>query len=133
MSSILQVIVGRDVHAALEAEKVKAVGRSTIAGREEFFDSEALSRFQQIAASEGYLEAELVKSIHGWGLRYASAVHNFGIIARSHDIGADGSWEAAVAYAEKWQAHDPARRYVTCSDPKRLALAPAKRLQPGVP
>lgn len=62
----------------------------------------------------GYVEAEIVRSIYGYTLRYASGLFNFGLIARAREIG--GSYEQAVEYARTWCSKDPVHRFVTTLD-----------------
>lgn len=78
-------------------------------------NSEELCKRQERASREGITEAELVKSMYGWSLRYASGLNDFGLIARARETGA--TWAKAVEYAKEWQAKDPERRFVTCCDP----------------
>ena len=103
------IIAGQDVAAAIAAHKAAVVLPSPIyAGS---FDSESLCAHQREMSRRGYVEAEIVKSNYGFSLRYASGLQNFGLIATAREIG--GSFEAAIAYAETWQAASPAFRFVS--------------------
>lgn len=102
-----EIIAGRDVFDAQAARKAAALGEMPPAG----FPSEALCQWQRMEAKHGVVEAEIVKSIHGYGLRYASGLQDFGIIARAREIG--GTMDDAVAFAKSWQAADASRRFVS--------------------
>lgn len=102
-----EIIAGREVFEAQEARKVAALGETPPTG----FRSDALCEWQRSEARHGIVEAEIVKSMYGYGLRYASGLHDFGIIARAAEIG--GSLEDAIAFAKSWQAADAARRFVS--------------------
>lgn len=105
-----EIIAGREVFEAREARKAAALGDTPPTG----FRSETLCQWQRSEAKLGIVEAEIVKSIYGYGLRYASGLNNFGIIARAQEIG--GSLEDAIAFAKSWQAADASRRFVsTCT------------------
>jgi hypothetical protein len=102
------IVVGADVLAAYTAEKERAVPK--VAGG--YFESEALWKFAERTAGQ-FVEAELVKSIYGYSVRYASGVHNFGLLASSRMGVVDGTLEDAERWAREWQGEDPQRRYVT--------------------
>ena len=76
------------------------------------FTSDSVCAAQREVSGRGYLEAEIVESIHGFSLRYASGLQNFGLIASARDR-ADRSYDGAVAVARTWQAQDASRRWVT--------------------
>jgi hypothetical protein len=77
------------------------------------YASDQLCALQCEQAGRGILGVELVKSIYGWSVRYDSGLQNFGLVARTKARGGelDGSLEAATAFATKWVASDPERRY----------------------
>jgi hypothetical protein len=72
---------------------------------------ESLVRWQEREGSY-WLGAEIVESIYGFGLRYASGLQGFGVIFGHRDRGYDGQYETAVRYAEWWVEMDPEHRYV---------------------
>lgn len=98
------IIAGHDLIAALDAE-TKARCVHTGAG----YASEQLCAVQREHSGRGILGAEVVESIYGHSVRYDSGLQNFGLLARSRDIG--GTLEAAEAWVRRWVAEDPARRY----------------------
>jgi hypothetical protein len=108
----LKILFGSDVFSALEAEKIARVPRSLIPGRQYCFQSAPLCDLQSEQHSRGIRCAEIVKSIYGWSVRAGSGLDNFRLLAGSRDGTLDGSHEAAVHYAQTWQACDPANRYV---------------------
>lgn len=105
-----KIVAGQDVFDAQTARKAAALGPMPATG----FPSDALCQWQRSEAKHGIVEAEIVESIHGYSLRYASGMHDFGLIARAREMG-DGTFDAAVAFAKSWQADDAARRFVSTS------------------
>jgi hypothetical protein len=103
------IIAGQDVADRIAALKAKTVLPSL--KRPGCFDSESLCAHQRAVSSAGYIEAQIVESNYGFGLRYASGLQDFGLIYSARDLG--GSLEAAITAAQKWQAADPERRWVT--------------------
>jgi hypothetical protein len=77
-----------------------------------YYDSETLCAFQRKISQGGYVEAEIVESMYGFSVRYASGLQDFGLIfsARSKEV--DGTLEGAIAAAQKWQAADSSHRFV---------------------
>lgn len=63
--------------------------------------------------SRGFAEIQLVQSIYGWGVRYASGLDGFGLIAARSMGNVDGSFEDAVAFARSWFDRDPIKRVVS--------------------
>lgn len=76
------------------------------------YHSDSLCIVQADFARRGYLGAEIVESIYGSSVRYDSGLQNFGLLAGKRIGNIDGSYEAAVAWAQRWAAQDPSRRYV---------------------
>jgi len=92
------IIAGRNVREAVEAEQ--ATG---------------LIKAQETQAKRGILGAQLVRSMYGWSVRYDSGLQGWGLLASTRSGQLDGSFKAAVEWAENWQAQDPARRYAWAS------------------
>lgn len=78
-----------------------------------FFLSEPLCACQRHQAARGFIEAELVESIYGWSVRYASGLHGFALLASARASAVDGSRADAERWAAEWVAEDPAHRFVT--------------------
>jgi hypothetical protein len=118
-----QILAGHDVVAAMRAprealrERMKdpkyAVKRYHQTGD---WDHD-LCELQKRESRAGYRGAELVATIHGWSVRHASGLQGFGILHRStshgtlHDGEDSESYADAIAFAERWVAQAPARRY----------------------
>jgi hypothetical protein len=67
-----------------------------------------LPRWQE--REDFWVGAEIVVTIYGYGLRYASGLQGFGIIASAQSL---GTLDRAIAYAQEWAASEPAKtRYV---------------------
>ena len=119
----MHVVVGQQVHEALQAEKERVVPHSTYPGREHCFKSEPLCAWQSECYRRGVRGVELVKSIYGFSVRYDSGLDNFGLLAGSRDGQLDGSFEDAVRFATEWVNDDPAHRYAwTRADDARALL-----------
>jgi hypothetical protein len=108
MSSTMICVAGEEVLSLIRSEKEARVNRSGFHGN--YYDSESLCAFQSEMSRRGYIGAEIVKSIYGYGLRYSSGLQNFAIIAGARETG--GTYEDAVRYATEWQQREPAQRYV---------------------
>ncbi len=67
---------------------------------------------QERDARAGILGAEIVRSMYGYSVRYDSGLQGWAILAGCRRGDLDGSYDAAVAWARRWQAADPDRRYV---------------------
>jgi hypothetical protein len=105
------IVAGQDVADKISALKTQYVIPSMkMPG---CYDSETLCTFQRKVSQGGYVEAEIVESMYGFSVRYASGLHDFGLIfsARSKEV--DGTLEGAIAAAQQWQAADPSRRFVS--------------------
>jgi hypothetical protein len=89
---------------------------------------ESLVRWQEQEGSR-WIGAEIVKSIYGYGLRYASGLQGFAVIFGHHDRGYDGTYETAVRYAQWWVDLDPEHRYVFV----RNSALPAPLIEAGAP
>lgn len=107
----MQIVVGQEVHAALQAEKERTVPHSKKPGMEQYFESEPLCRWQSECYQRGVRGVQIVKSIYGYSVRYDSGLANFGLLASSRQGELDGSFEDAVRYASEWCGQDPERRY----------------------
>lgn len=101
-----EIVAGHDVVATLDTLRAKMVATSG-----PYLESESLCAYQREMAGRGFLGAEIVQSLYGYSLRYDSGLQNWGLIATARSLG--GTLEDAVTYAQKWQAADPLRRYVT--------------------
>ena len=71
-----------------------------------FFNSEDLCRVQMDQAGRGRLSAHMVLSIHGWTVRYASGLQNFGILFKS----TTNDPQVALDWGCKWANQDPDNR-----------------------
>lgn len=107
MTITRKIIAGAELAASLDAER-EAIVAKTAGG----FNSEQLCELQRKRAGRGIIEVEIVKSIYGFSVRYASGLHNFGIL-RSARGAADASPEAAIQFCKDWVAADPTRRFAT--------------------
>jgi hypothetical protein len=103
-------IINEELSNRLQAEKEVKVSRSTPGG---YFRSEELCEWQREVGRRGIIEAELVNSMYGWSVRYASGIHNFGLLAGARCRQVDGTREDAERWARNWVAQDPTRRFVT--------------------
>lgn len=112
MSSYKRIVeAGQEV-----ADKIAALRAETVAPSSHTpgcFNSESLVAFQVRVSNAGFIEAEIVESIYGYSLRYASGLQNFGLIYSARQGELDGTLEHAVARAREWQSRDPTKRYVT--------------------
>jgi hypothetical protein len=79
-------------------EKVGKVGST--------FESKSLSEMQIEQASKGRLSANLIRSIYGWTVRYASGLQDFSILyaSRKFDI------KQALEFGIEWANNDPENR-----------------------
>ena len=103
------IVAGQEVADKISDLRSKMVLPSTrVPG---CYDSETLCAFQRKMSEEGYLEAEIIQSLYGHSIRYASGLQNFGLIHTSRELG--GTYDGAVEAAKRWQSADPTRRYVT--------------------
>jgi hypothetical protein len=91
------IIAGQDVADRIAALKAKNVLPSR--KRPGCFDSESLCAHQRHVSDAGYIEAQIVETLHGYSLRYASGLQNFGLIRSSQDCG--GTLEGAIDAAKK--------------------------------
>lgn len=98
------IVAGEPLVDAMTAEQ-KAKVPMTGAG----YSSSHVCEMQRSQASRGIIGVEIVCSIHGHSVRYDSGLQDFGLLARSRDLG--GTLEAADEYAKNWVAQDPERRY----------------------
>lgn len=104
-------IAGEAVWNQLVAEKEATIPRSTVPGREDCFQSGPLCRLQSEQYNRGFLGVELVQSLFGWSVRYDTGLKNFDIAASARHGEVDGTYSAAVAFAETWVEGDPDHRY----------------------
>ena len=114
-----QVIIGADVWAALQKEKDLMVPKSRFRGG--YYDSEALCRWQSEKSGEGYTSVELVESLYGWSVRYASGLQDFALLAGARRGNVDGTLQDAVRFAYKWASANPEKRFVFA--PSKVAHA----------
>jgi hypothetical protein len=112
----MNIVAGKEVYEALQAEKERVVPHSTIAGRTQYFQSEPLCRWQSECYNRGVRGVEIVKSIYGHSVRYDSGLENFGLLAGSRNGQLDGTFEDALRYASEWCSQDPERRYAWTRD-----------------
>jgi hypothetical protein len=92
------IIAGRELIEQLDAEK--ATG---------------LIKAQENIAQRGIRGAQLVRSMYGWSVRYDSGLQGWALLASTRSGQLDGSFKAAVEWAERWVAQDPTRRYAWAS------------------
>ena len=104
------IIAGHDVREAMDREIEGRVKRDLTG-----FKSEDLCKVQEDLAVRGILGAQLVRSMFGWSVRYDSGLQNWGLLASSRQGTLDGSFKAAVEWAEAWVAKDPLHRYAWAS------------------
>jgi hypothetical protein len=112
---MVTIVAGHEAHAAEQAEYDRVAPRPQYVQRDGtvvfgFRDSEALCRAQ---IRSPYTSVDLSKSIYGWSVRAGSGLQNFALLAcTSHRGGSlDGTYAAALGWAERWVAEDPKRRY----------------------
>lgn len=98
------VIAGNELIISLDAEK-KA--RCTWTGYG--YNSDQLCQVQSDHSARGIEGAEVVPSIYGHSVRYDSGLQNFGLLARSQELG--GTLEGAETWVRDWCARAPQRRY----------------------
>lgn len=73
------------------------------------YNSNQLCQLQREQSARGIIGCEIVCSAYGYSVRYDSGLQNFGLLARSRELG--GTLEAAEAFAKKWVAEDINCRY----------------------
>ena len=93
---------------------------------ERIMGGEALTTVQEKHAARGVLGAQLVQSMFGWSVRYDSGLQGWRILAGVRNGMLDGSFKAAVEWAERWVARDPERRYAWASrrEVERAGIVP---------
>ena len=101
------IVAGDALVDAMEVEQ-KATCRWGCGG----YNSDDLAVYHRNQSARGIIGVEIVKSMHGHSVRYDSGMQNFGLLARSQELG--GTYEAAEQYARTWVAKDPERRYAWC-------------------
>lgn len=69
---------------------------------------QSLIALQESQSRRGYIPAELVLSIYGWTVRYASGLQGFGILRKADSFNP----ENALRWAREWVARDPKSREV---------------------
>jgi hypothetical protein len=102
-------IHGVDVHEMYNdmiSEEIAALSK---------FGCEALSMAQVRLCQMGFCEAEIVKSIYGFSVRYASGLNDFGLLYSSRGGQLDGTLQDAIDKAGEWQRAFSTRRFVTCA------------------
>lgn len=103
----MTIVAGTDLIDALTAEQVARVPRGCGG-----FKSEDLCVLQREQSARGILGVEIVKSFKGHSVRYDSGLQDFGLLARSNELG--GTFDAAEKFARDWVSKDPTRRYAWC-------------------
>lgn len=98
------IVAGNELVDALTAEQIARVPYGCGG-----FRSEELCVFQREQSARGITGVEVVKSFHGHSVRYDSGLQNFGLLARSQELG--GTLEAAERFARDWVSQDASRRY----------------------
>ncbi len=98
------IVAGHDLVDAMETEQ-KATCRWTGQG----YSSDDLAVLHRTQSARGLCGVEIVRSIYGHSVRYDSGMQNFGLLARSQELG--GTLEAAEQFVRDWVAKDPSRRY----------------------
>jgi hypothetical protein len=69
-----------------------------------------LCALQESQSERGYRPAELVKSMYGWSVRYASGLQGFSLLLSGRKMGRKFSREEAIAWGKAWAAEDPDNR-----------------------
>jgi len=70
---------------------------------------EPLTDIQEDQHERGRRSAELLHGVHGWYVRYASGLDDFGVLARE-GVELDGSLLSAVFWGVSWTKQDPVNR-----------------------
>lgn len=108
MNKTQKVLFGHEV-----AEIRDATFADIVIPTGDLFTSASVCRAQQhIRFTLGIEEAELVPTIYGWSLRYASGLDNNAIIYSSIRYGGKSTKEAALNAAREWQLDDRDHRIV---------------------
>ena len=71
---------------------------------------QSLCDLQESQSERGFLPAELVKSVYGWGVRYASGLQGHGILIGSKGRARPLSRKEAIAWGVDWANTDPNNR-----------------------
>lgn len=98
------IVAGHELVDAMETEQ-KATCRFTGFG----YNSDDLSVLHREQSGRGIKGAEIVGCIGGYSVRYDSGMQNFGLLAKSQELG--GTLEAAERFVNKWVSEDASRRY----------------------
>lgn len=110
------IVAGHELVDAMEAEQ-KAKVKWGCGG----YNSEQLCILQREQSARGIQGAEIVTSFHGYSVRYDSGLQNFGLLARSQELG--GTLEAAEQFARHWVSQDASRRYAWRRKDREVANA----------
>jgi hypothetical protein len=70
------------------------------------FQSKSLTKLQEEQSARGRLSAQLVLSIYGWTVRYASGLQGFGILRRADSFNP----ASALEWGRNWVEQDPQNR-----------------------
>jgi hypothetical protein len=112
MEYVRTVVAGQDVFD--EVSRLRAIAAEINPRYGRNYDPEWLPRHQIAMSGRGYIEAEIVKSMYGYTLRYASGLQDFGLIwSRGRGGPFVDNFAQCVEKAREWQAEGPKRRYVT--------------------
>ena len=71
---------------------------------------QSLCELQESQSERGYLPAELVKSMYGWTVRYASGLQGHGFLLSWRKLGRIMSRAEAIAWGTAWANEDPDNR-----------------------
>lgn len=101
------LIAGAEVYERMHAER-----KALMVGAPEYGQgrSEYLCRAQAKQAGQGYMGAQIVRSMYGFSVRYDSGLQDWGLL-RSARGSSDTSLEAAEQFCRDWVAQNPERRY----------------------
>ncbi len=102
------VIAGNDAY--LRYSQLRDVQVSKTKNR---LGSEALPKAQIMLSQIGFIEAEIVASVYGYSLRYASGIYNWGIIYSNRNGHSDEQLEHVRKQAVEWVNQSLQNRFVT--------------------
>lgn len=100
------VVAGAELKASLDAERAKLPMQYGC------YRSEELCAWQRKVSARGICEVEIVETLYGYSVRYASGLNNFAILKGSRGA-ADPSLEAAEQFCRDWVAQAPKSRFAT--------------------
>lgn len=105
------VVAGQDVFEAREERKRTALGIRPLFNTA--LDDNRLCNWQVEESRKGVVEAEIVRSMYGFSVRYASGLQDFALLAGARMRTVDGTLADAIRWAKNWQAQCSNNRFVT--------------------